>query len=79
MTLTSTLSLTKSLLSKAFIVVFIAWFLSLLTVYVPTSNMLTPTFPKTINNIALTIFIALTGVATPMSLYLGVDKLRAKP
>ncbi len=77
--MTLTLSLMRSLLSKVFIVVFIVWFLSLLTVYVPTSNLLTPTFPKTINNMALTVFIALTGVATPMSLYLGVDRLRAKP
>ena len=73
------MALKKSLLSKVFIVVFGIWFISLLAVYVPISSWMTPTFPKTINNYALTIFIASTGLATPMSLYLGLDQLKAKP
>jgi len=73
------MTLKKSLLSKVFIAVFITWFLSLLAVYIPISNWITPTFPLTINNYALTIFVASTSIAFPMSLYLGLDKLRAKP
>lgn len=72
------MALNKSSLSKVFIVVFVTWFISLLAVYIPISNWITPTFPLTINNSTLSVFIVSTGLAFFMSLYLGLDKLRAK-
>ena len=73
------MALKKSMLNKVFIVVLITWFLSLLTIYIPTSKWITPTFPKTINNYTLTIFTTSTVLASVTSLYLGLDQLRAKP
>ncbi len=64
---------------KAFIIVLIAWIVSLLAVYVPTSKWMPPTFPSTINNHTLPLFIASTGLASSVSLYLGLDTLRARP
>ena len=64
---------------KAFIIVLIAWIVSLLAVYIPTSKWMPPTFPLTINNHTLPLFIASTSLASSVSLYLGLDKLRAKP
>ncbi len=69
----------ESLVNKVFVVVFVTWVFSLLAVYFPISNWMTVTFPKIINNYVLTFFIASTGLATFMSLYLGLGKLRAKP
>jgi len=60
----------ESLVNKVFVVVFVTWVFSLLAVYFPISNWMTVTFPKTINNYILTFFIASTGLATFLSLYL---------
>ena len=64
---------------KAFIAVLIAWAVTLLAVYVPTSNWISTTFPLTINDRTLAFFIASTGLASAVSLFLGVDTLKAKP
>lgn len=73
------MELKKSILNKLFIGVFITWVISLVTVYLPISNLVTLTFPVTINDTILTIFVASTGIAFTMSLYLGLDKLRSNP
>lgn len=73
------MALNKSVLRKVFVVVLITWFVSLLVVYIPISNLVTQTFPITINNSTLTIFVVLSGLAFSMSFYLGLDILRAKP
>ncbi len=73
------MELKKSILNKLFIGVFITWVISLVTVYLPISNLTPSTFPVTINDAILTIFVALTGIVSSMSLYLGLNKLRSNP
>ena len=73
------MALKKSILNKIFIGVFITWVISLLTVYLPISNRMSSTFPVTINDAILTVFVASTGIAFSMSLYFGLDKLRSNP
>ena len=73
------MELKKGILNKLFIGVFITWAISLVTVYLPISNLIPSTFPVTINDAILTIFVALTGIVSSMSLYLGLNKLRSNP
>ena len=73
------MELKKNILNKLFIGVFITWVISLVTVYLPISNLVPSTFPVTINDAILTIFVASTGIAFSLSLYLGLGKLRTKP
>ena len=67
--------LNKSILRKVFIVALGMWFVFLLAVYIPISNLVTPTFPLTINNHILTFFAASTGLAFSLAFYLGLNEL----
>ncbi len=73
------MELKKSVLNKIFIGVFITWIISLFVVYLPISNLISTTFPATLNEYTMTFFVASTGIAFSMALYLGVDKVRSNP
>lgn len=59
----------------AFGIAFGLWFVSLLAVYLPISNWGTPTFPVTISNNVLTLFLVMSGLSSFASLYIGLDIL----
>lgn len=52
-----------------------AWLLSLSAVYLPVSRWGTPTFPLTVDNNILTVFIVTTGLSSFSSLYVGFNML----
>ena len=73
------MALKKRLIHRVTIIVLITWAVSLLAVYLPVSNLVSLTYQVIINNSIMAIFVASGGLAFFMSLYLGLDKLRANP
>lgn len=69
------MALKKSILKKIFIAALGMWFVSLLAVYLPISNLVTPIFPLIINKYVLTFFAASTGLAFCLTFYLGLNEL----
>ena len=52
-----------------------AWLVSLLAVYLPVSRWGTPTFPSTIDNKTLMVFLVTAGLSSFSSLYVGFNML----
>jgi hypothetical protein len=50
----------------------------LLTVYLPISGLTTPIFPQIISNSIVMSFLVSAGVASMISLCIGINKLRGK-
>lgn len=70
------MALKKDLQYKVFSVVLSIWLVSMLVVYIPLSNLVTPTFPLTINNYTLTFFQASMSLTFSLALYLGLNELK---
>lgn len=67
--------LKRNLQYIVFTAVFSAWLVSLLAVYLPVSNWVTPTFPSTVDNNALMIFLVTTALSSLSSLFVGLNML----
>lgn len=65
----------ERVLYSFFVIVFSVWLISLLAIYLPASNWVTSTFPPTIDNTTLAIFLASTVLSSLTSFLLGLDKL----
>jgi len=61
-----------------FLVTFGIWAVLLLAVYLPISGFTTPVFPLTINNTMMMSFLVSAGIASILSLIIGIIKLRGK-
>ena len=61
-----------------FVIVFSVWLISLLAIYLPASNWVTSTYPSTIDNTTLAIFLVSTVLSSLTSFLLGLDKLLRK-
>jgi len=59
-----------------FIGTFIAWFASLLLVYLPVSGWGEPTFPPIVNPDMLKIFLVATALSCGASLFMGISELK---
>jgi hypothetical protein len=57
---------------------FCIWVVLLLAVYLPISGLVTPTFPLTISNDMMMPFLVSASVASIISLFIGISKLRRK-
>ncbi len=55
------------------------WIVSLLAIYLPTTNFVIPTFPLTQNNHILTIFLVSTALSSITSFLVGLSELGKIP
>lgn len=70
----------KKILPYAFFsIVFSAWFISMLMVYLPTTNWVTPTFPVAIDVNIKTLFLALTVLTALTSMLMGLKFMGKLP
>ena len=61
-----------------FLATFGIWAVLLLAVYLPIIGFTTPVFPLTINNTMMLSFLVSAGIASILSLIIGIIKLRGK-
>jgi hypothetical protein len=61
-----------------FLVTFGIWTVLLLAICLPISGLTTPVFPLTINNTMIMSFLVSAGIASILSLIIGISKLRGK-
>jgi len=61
-----------------FLATFGIWVVLFLVVYLPISGFTTPVFPLIINNTMMMSFLVSAGIASILSLIIGISKLRGK-